>query len=364
MKDKIEEPLLKIKKQPVARKFRIVRPAVRIRYRRVEPIEDTIASYPAMPIVQNDQRFYLASLPVEDIFPWCFVTRRVEDPKLGFQRNLNEDRALDIAAYLDNSKGSIPTNIVLSAQPNINFEYEPGVKTIRYTRKKGGFLVIDGQHRLYGYSKTVKKHRVPVAIYEGLNRSQEASLFIDINTNQRGVPASLLLDIKQVAERENEREFQMRKLFDYLNANPKSPLNGLLSPAESARGKISRVTFNRAMSELYSSTAFASLSEEKQHSLVTNYFSAVEKTIRPPKLLFKSIYFEAICGLFPEVIRLSLGKHHNLKEESLLDILAPIHNIDLSAFSTAGSTRLTKAPVSRVLQQAISSHIIASDDMV
>ena len=47
------------------------------------------ASYPAMRLTQNKQKFYLATIPVEDVFPFSFVTRRQEDPLLGFQRNLS-----------------------------------------------------------------------------------------------------------------------------------------------------------------------------------------------------------------------------------------------------------------------------------
>lgn len=193
-------------------------------------------------MVQNSQKFYLASLPVEDIFPYCFVTRRIDDPGEGFQRTLSEERANDIAQYLDNSKGSIPTNVVLSAQPEAELLYLRGSKTIKYKRRPKSFLVIDGQHRLYGYGRTKKKHRVPVAIYEGLSRRDEASLFIDINTNQRGVPAALLLDIKQVAEQESMIEMHLRTVFDRLNQDPESPFNGFLSPSASVSGLFARGT--------------------------------------------------------------------------------------------------------------------------
>src|SRR5205085_1280055 len=110
-------------------------------------------------------------------------------PEQGFQRTLSEVRADDISRYLSSGNGSIPTNVVLSAQPSAEFAYNPRSKTISFSRVERAFLVLDGQHRLWGYSKSPVKHRVPVAIYDGLTRSEEAKLFIDINTNQRGVPA-------------------------------------------------------------------------------------------------------------------------------------------------------------------------------
>src|SRR5580700_4418019 len=76
------------------------------------------------------------------------VAGRQEDPKEGFQRRLDYQRARDIARYLDDSVGSIPTNIVLSAQPEAEVQYNSKSKLIKFRRLPKGFLVLDGQHRL------------------------------------------------------------------------------------------------------------------------------------------------------------------------------------------------------------------------
>jgi len=130
----------------------------------------SIASYPALRMEQNDQRFYFVTLPKDEIFPFCYVADRNEDPEKGFQRVLDIDRAKDIAKYLDESRGSIPTNIVLSAQPEAEVQYDSRKKTLKFKRLAKSFLVLDGQHRLYGYGLTKKDHRVPVAIYDGLTK--------------------------------------------------------------------------------------------------------------------------------------------------------------------------------------------------
>ena len=107
-------------------------------------------SYPAFLVTQNEYRFYFSTIPASDLFDWCFVSSRDEDPIVGFQRSLNENRADDIAKYLAKSKGSIPTNIVLSAQEAAGLIYNSRVKTISFKRQQGAFLVLDGQHRLWG----------------------------------------------------------------------------------------------------------------------------------------------------------------------------------------------------------------------
>ena len=108
------------------------------------------ASYRALLITQNGRRFYFATIPVDELFPYCFVARRDEEPIKGFQRSLTEPRAEDIARYLSAGTGSIPSNIVLSSQSLAELKYAPRAGSISFNPSQGAFLVLDGQHRLYG----------------------------------------------------------------------------------------------------------------------------------------------------------------------------------------------------------------------
>ena len=113
------------------------------------------------------------------------------------------------------------------------------------------FLILDGQHRVYGFRLAKTSVRVPVVIYNGLSRTEECRLFMDINTKQRPVPTELLLDIKRLAETETNQEALFRDVFDLFEREPDSPLLGLLSPSEKQTGKISRVTFNAALKAIW-----------------------------------------------------------------------------------------------------------------
>lgn len=135
----------------------------------------------------------------------CFVTRREEDPKSGFQRTLEVKRAHEIASYIDSGLGTIPNSIVLSAQPDAGLKILGG-KTLEFNDAPKAFLVLDGQHRVYGFSLAKTELRVPVVIYDNLTRIEETRLFIDINTTQRPVPSALLLDIRKLAEYQDEAE--------------------------------------------------------------------------------------------------------------------------------------------------------------
>lgn len=103
----------------------------------------------------------------------------------------------EIAQYIDSGTGSIPTAIILAAQEEANLEYSSKNKTISFNKEKNSFLIIDGQHRVWGFIKASTSIRVPVVIYEELTRVEEAQLFVDINSNQKEVPRGLILDVKK-----------------------------------------------------------------------------------------------------------------------------------------------------------------------
>lgn len=321
------------------------------------------ASYRALLITQNKTRFYFATIPVDELFPYCFVARRDEEPAAGFQRALNEPRADDIARYLSEGTGSIPSNIVLSAQTIAGIKYSARAGSISFFPNARSFLVLDGQHRLWGYQKCALRHRVPVAIYAGLSRAQEAKLFIDINTTQRGVPAALLLDIKQVAEIESHREQLLRTLFDRLRTDSRSPLAGKLSPAESLTGKISRVTFNRGLTAALSGGVLAGADPDFRYRLIVNYLNSFDAELDDKKLLTRSAYFEAIFDVFDEAVRNTIALHGDAKQDSIQKVVRPLAKLDFSGGASGRATPTKKAIVNTMLT-TLRRSIALSEDML
>lgn len=290
------------------------------------------------------------------------MARRDEEPTKGFQRALNESRADDIARYLSEGTGSIPSNIILSAQPSANLKYYARAGSISFTPAPAAFLVLDGQHRLWGYQKCSVKHRVPVAIYSGLTRAEEAKLFIDINTTQRGVPAALLLDIKQVAEIESHKEHLLRELFDKLQTDSKSPLAGKLSAARSVAGRISRVTFNRAVASALSSGVLLDAEADFRYRLIVNYLNAFDAELADKGMLIRAAYFEAIFDMLDEVVRNSLTLYKDAKKESLQKIVRPL--AQLSFGGTTGKVLPTKKAIVGAMQAALRQNVALSEEML
>lgn len=215
---------------------------------------------------------------------------------------LDKDRAQQIAEYIDSGLGTIPNSIVLSAQPDAQLKVVGKGKTVEFTAAPKAFLIIDGQHLVYGFTLARTQLRVPVVIYNNLNRTEEAKLFIDINTKQRPVPNELLLDIKKLAEYESGSERLFGEVFDKFNMDTASPLLGKLSPIERARGKISRVTFNAGLKPLVE--VFGTVESDIVYGILRDYIAAIanacaEKGV--PEAITNPVVFRSFLLLFPDV---------------------------------------------------------------
>ena len=293
-----------------------------------EPVPETgdRLRYSMSFVTQGAHRFYTLTMPSEVLAKCCFATNREEDPIAGFQRVLDEKRAQEIADYMDRGFGTIPNSIILSAQPEADMKDVGKGKTLEFSFSPHAFLIIDGQHRVFGFAKAQTKLRVPVVIYNGLSKQQESKLFIDINTKQRPVPNELLLDIKKLADSESDEEALLGELFDAFNSDPESPLVGLLSPAAKTTGKLSRVTFNAAVKPVLST--FAATSASLVYPAVRSYLSAFYKGLIAAGArgsLVSPTVFRAIFEIFPEVATRVVDRHgSSFKIEAFDEVLATI----------------------------------------
>ena len=250
---------------------------------------------------QGEHRFYTFSIFSDILAKCCFATNRDEDPISGFQRVLDAKRAKEIANYIDFELGTIPNSIVLSAQTEANFKLVGQGKTASFRFDPHAFLIIDGQHRVFGYAMAKTRLRVPVVVYENLAREQEARLFIDINTKQRPVPKELLLAIKSLAKTENDVDSLLSEIFDLFDNDQHSALLGLTSGTKKTAGKISRVTFNAGLKPHLH--IFSDRSANQIYDIWNAYFRAMLNGLRErksEKAIANKTVFRAFCDIFPD----------------------------------------------------------------
>ena len=289
-------------------------------------IDDGIERFSVSHVTQGKHRLYTLTMPSEILAACSFATSREEDPVKGFQRVLDRKRAEEIATYIDTGLGTIPNSIIISAQPSAELTIVGKGKTLQFKRSPHAFLLLDGQHRVYGFSLAKTTLRVPVVIYNGLTKAQETQLFIDINTKQRPVPSELLLDIKRLAEIEDAGGQYLAELFDQFCEDESSALLGLLSPSKKSNVKISRVTFNSAFKPILS--VLSSADKNEVFKTTNSFLLAVQAHLRVidcESALVNPIVFRAIFDVFKQVAqRVKDRNGRDYSPDNFFDVLSTV----------------------------------------
>jgi DGQHR domain-containing protein len=111
-----------------------------------------------------------------------------------------------IARYVDKKGMIFPNSIVVALSPDC-WSYHtptsselplPNWQTCGMLTLKGAFdtcWVIDGQHRLYSYSRASTDGRLIVSAFARITEKQQAQYFLDINREAKKVDANLLWDL-------------------------------------------------------------------------------------------------------------------------------------------------------------------------
>jgi len=183
---------------------------------------------------------------------YCFVTtprrllkisfvnhRSLNDPEGAptYQRLVSRSRIRDIGAFIKGG-GYFPNNILINFTRPVRFDKishdeQSGVTygQLYLPDKYRSAWIIDGQHRLYGFSPiedSFLDQNVIVVAFELLPTAEEANLFVTINHEQKSVPKHLLDDLegelKWGSSIPSERIGSIAaRLINYLNADVGEP---------------------------------------------------------------------------------------------------------------------------------------------
>ncbi|MEQ9883467.1 DGQHR domain-containing protein [Pectobacterium brasiliense] len=283
-------------------------------------------------IGNEDVDCYVTVMKAKHIFNFSEVSRASEKPEDGYQRLLSKKRAEDISSYL-NEGNIIPGAIILSAREGCNLQFNEINNTLCFddTNEKK-LLVIDGQHRLFGASLADNDILLPVCIFKGLDLKQEVQYFIDINSNQVGVPKTLRIELLKFLSEPESKEATLIKLFRDLSEDVESPLFGRTSSTASIPGKLSHVPFQASLSNLIEGRVLNSFNYEMKKRFILNFLLATSKVLMEiegtDKRLITGVFFQALFKVFEEVCSLSLVFYKNYKEESLYKILIGFNKIN------------------------------------
>ena len=153
-------------------------------------------------ILQESPKILCVTLPGSWLLDHTTPSWRIVDPIVGFQRMVTESRAKQIAVAVLDQRHTFPNAIVLATD----------IDTIEVKNERinipndARFLVVDGQHRLWAQQFSGFSAQYGCFIHAGLSQEEMAKLFLEINENQKRVPASLRWDLTRLIQPADDPE--------------------------------------------------------------------------------------------------------------------------------------------------------------
>jgi DGQHR domain-containing protein len=191
-----------------------------------------------------------------------------------YQRLLKKGRLKSIRQYISEG-GIFPTNIVVNIANSRWLIFERGKQEAETKSAVFGWLrirpayrvawIIDGQHRLFAYANhpLASKSLISVIVFVGLDPSEQARLFVDINAKQRKVKQSLLQELYaelhwDAEDPEIRVQAILSKVIQALDSDLKSPFCGRVLKADDPRTDIRCISLTSMFKALEHSDLFIS----------------------------------------------------------------------------------------------------------
>lgn len=194
-----------------------------------------------------------------------------------YQRMVNKKRVSEIGEFLDANNGGsgfFPNSIIVNFDTNgrsLGFDksssdhdvQDCSIGVLKLPDKFRSAFIIDGQHRLYGYSKSKwkSKHTIPVVAFENLPVENQVDMFVNINHKQKSVSKNLLTTIKAELHWNsplyNNAIFAvMARLLMELAKDNSSPLYGRIKLGENKKSDLVNITLDYLISYGFKKTDF------------------------------------------------------------------------------------------------------------
>ncbi len=182
-------------------------------------IFNVLAVHFHQPLRDSTTELYLFTAPPILLLRTCVVLRRAQGNKDAYQRILQKKRLSNIGDFVRKHDALLPPNIIAHMGDQIRWEplaipvrdssgravtltrsadYEIGMLSI--PQKYASMELIDGQHRLFGFSSTdpatQENFNLVVLGLRNVDAARRTDTFISINDNARRVDANLVAYLK------------------------------------------------------------------------------------------------------------------------------------------------------------------------
>jgi DNA sulfur modification protein DndB len=222
---------------------------------------------PAVRGKMGPHTFYSFAIEPARLLPISYVSHRAKNSidETTYQRIIKKSRLNEIRTYVEEKNGMFPNSIIINfhtGKKNLRFDKSSDVDS--GTKAQHGILylpkryksawIIDGQHRLYGFTGTdvAEKMTVPVVAFENLDGFTEAKMFVDINSKQVKVPKGQLVGLYSELFWESDIDSErlsalISKTITRLATDNASPLKGKIKLSERDYGPITMPSISNQM---------------------------------------------------------------------------------------------------------------------
>ena len=233
---------------------------------------------------------YTFAMKVKDaVFMHYVAARGVQDEEGSVQRLLVSRRVNAIRDFCLKGNGFFNTFILNWTNDDNIPKYGKAERKIDLPLVARSAQVIDGQHRLAGLERamlldaSVGEQEILVSLALNLTTAQAASIFLNINTEQKPVPKSLVYDLfGEVESDPNHLINRAGDLASELNDNPESPYYQLVKFPGVSKGAAA-IDLSTIVSvlkpHLAADGAFSKInlkSLQYQKSALVNFFLAIK----------------------------------------------------------------------------------------
>jgi len=221
--------------------------------------------------------YYSFSIEPEKLLKLGFVLHHDnanKDEMPAYQRIIKKGRLRAIQEFINNG-GFFPNSVIINIVTKKPLRFDKSELQEKHSISRLGLLhlpqeyksayIIDGQHRLYGYSDSEwkSKNSIPVVAFINLKLTEQIQLFMEINENQKAVPknlrttleADLLWDAKDFNE---QRKALSSKIAQRLGEDKNSALYNRIVTGENSSTPSCAITLDY-ISKSIKSTNFYNL---------------------------------------------------------------------------------------------------------
>lgn len=227
----------------------------------------------------------LFSMKVKDVLPIYYVAVRGRDNVEGaVQRVLNPRRIASIKDFV--LDGNTFYNLFILNWIDTNYTVSSEGDKLIIPVISNAAQVIDGQHRLEGLRQAyeidseIGERSILILLAEGLSTKEAAQIFLNINTEQKPVPNSLVFDLFGEIKDKDFYLVRAKDIAEKLNSDPSSPYYQCIKMPGSKNGKVDLSTMVNALKQYTKENAvfdqYHLTDFESQYKIIQNFFNTIK----------------------------------------------------------------------------------------